>query len=91
MSFLALASFATFFFIKSGILPAAMGYTERVSRVSRKAGGYEEVYGGLAVISAALGLMGYGFARFKKVLDNLNLSRSVVTFIFSKKRQGDAK
>ena len=91
VSFLALASFSTFFFIKSGILPAAMGYTESVARASRKTGGYEEIYGGLAVISAALGLMGYGFARFKKVLDNLNLSRSVVTFIFSKKRQGDAK
>ena len=45
----------------------------------------------IGVLSAAAGLFGYGVASFKKVVRNLNLSRSVVTFIFSKKRQGDVK
>ncbi|MBR3057186.1 MAG: hypothetical protein IKG93_04360 [Clostridiales bacterium] len=41
--------------------------------------------------TAALGVLGFGFARFKHVIDHLNLSRSIGTFIFSKKRQGDVK
>ena len=93
--FIAMAGLATWFFIQSGILPAALGLESKVgskyASSRRDPVDTYEILGGMSIISAAGGLFWYGFGKFKKVVTNLNLSRSVVTFIFSKKRQGEAK
>lgn len=93
--FVAMAGLSTWFFIQSGILPAALGLrnTVRGSSLSKlqEYSDTGEIMGGIGILSAASGLFWYGFTQFKKVVRNLDLSRSVVTFIFSKKRQGDVK
>ena len=93
--FVAMAGLSTWFFIKSGILPAALGIRTSVNRTSfagmRNYFDTSEIMGGISLVTGAAGLFWYGFSKYKKVVTNLNLSRSVVTFIFSKKRQGDIK
>ena len=90
--FLALAALTTFVFVQSGLLSTAHDFFYgRSSRVLNRYGDNNDSMISIGVLSAAAGLFGYGVASFKKVVRNLNLSRSVVTFIFSKKRQGDVK
>ncbi|MBR4010117.1 MAG: hypothetical protein IKI87_04535 [Clostridiales bacterium] len=92
--FAVLATLITIFFFKEGF------YKEIVDKeiflfTHTKRGGenylYAEIGIGFLAGSGALGVLGLGFSKFKHVLDNLNRTKSVVTFIFSKKRQGDAK
>ncbi|MBO4494486.1 MAG: hypothetical protein J5752_01360 [Clostridiales bacterium] len=95
VSFATLAFLSTMIFVKSGLISDAFGWSTGISsKFGRKLSqslDSSEIYASLGIGIAALGVLGAGFAKFKKVLDNLNLSRSIVTFIFSKKRQGDAK
>ena len=91
--FLALAALSTLLLFKTGIAAGLMRFEKEWLLKSDDGSG--PIYGiGLFIFfigSATLTFMGFAFAKFKNILDKLNLSRSIVTFIFSKKRQGDAK
>lgn len=91
--FLALAALSTLLLFKSGLADILMRFEK--SFLLDSSDGSAPIYGiGLFIFfigSATLTFMGFAFAKFKNILDKLNLSRSIVTFIFSKKRQGDAK
>lgn len=95
LSFIVLTLLSTVFFFKSGLVADVFGLNEEFSyRAGHKLSSSvdsAQIYASIGILGGALGILSVGFAKFKKVLDNLNLSRSIVTFIFSKKRQGDAK
>ena len=91
--FLALAALSSLILFKTGLAGNIMKFEKKWLLESDDGSG--PIYGIGAFVffigSATLTFMGFGFSKFKHILDKLNLSRSIVTFIFSKKRQGDAK
>jgi len=94
-SFITLSLLSVLLFVKSGLLSEIFAMDKSLrSHISRKTSDTfdtGQLYSVIGIGMGALAVLGAGFAKFKKVLDNLNLSRSIVTFIFSRKRQGDAK
>ncbi|MBO4688742.1 MAG: hypothetical protein J5636_09545 [Clostridiales bacterium] len=92
--FVALASLITILFFKEGIYKEIVDKEFDLLTHTKKGGEniiYAEIGIGFLAASGATTLLGIGFSKFKRVLDNLNRTKSVVTFIFSKKRQGEAK
>ena len=92
--FAALAAAVTILFFKEGLYRQIADKELHLLTHMKKGGEnviYAEIGIGFLAGSGALAMLGIGFSKFKHVLDNLNRTKSVVTFIFSKKRQGDAK
>ena len=92
--FLSLTALLTLIFWKVGIFQDA-ARAELVIWVNSRQTPYGilsgEAYGSLIVGSATLAFVGFCFAKFNHVYKNLLRTKSVGTFIFSRKRQGDAK
>ena len=91
--FLTLAALSSLILFKTGLASKIIHFEKEWFTKSKDGNGpaYAIATFCFFVGSGTLTLLGIGFSKFKHILDKLNLSRSIVTFIFSKKRQGDAK